>query len=86
MPLVEITFRTEAAEEAIRAIAEHVPNILVGAGSVRSLQQAEAAVDSGAKFLVSPASVNGWFCWQRSWEFQFFQARAHPQRSNGRSS
>lgn len=50
----EITFRTEAAEEAIRRISGSCPEMLVGAGTVLSLQQAQRAVAAGAKFLVAP--------------------------------
>ena len=50
----EITFRTAAAEEAIQRIASELPNILVGAGTVLSRDQAEKAVAAGARFIVSP--------------------------------
>ncbi len=54
LPCAEITFRTEAAEEAIRLIAEACPELLVGAGTVLSRGQAQRAVDAGAGFVVSP--------------------------------
>jgi len=54
LPLAEITFRTAAAEEAIRNIATALPNILVGAGTVLSVEQVQRAVNAGAKFIVSP--------------------------------
>jgi len=54
LPLAEITFRTDAAEEAIRKITTELPDILVGAGTVLSVDQAKRAVDAGAKFIVSP--------------------------------
>lgn len=50
---VEVTFRTEAAAEAIRAMAEH-PDMLVGAGTVLTVRQVEEAVEAGARFVVSP--------------------------------
>jgi len=50
----EVTFRTAAGEEAIRRIAEEVPDMLVGAGTVLNVKQAEAALRAGAKFIVSP--------------------------------
>lgn len=53
LPLVEVTFRTESAEEAIRAISER-GDILVGAGTVVTISQAEKAAAAGAKFIVSP--------------------------------
>lgn len=54
LPCAEITFRTAAAEEAIRRIATGYPDILVGAGTVLSREQAERAVAAGARFIVSP--------------------------------
>jgi 2-dehydro-3-deoxyphosphogluconate aldolase/(4S)-4-hydroxy-2-oxoglutarate aldolase len=54
LPCAEITFRTEAAEETIRRITEAQPGMLIGAGTVLSIQQAQKAVDAGAHFIVSP--------------------------------
>jgi 2-dehydro-3-deoxyphosphogluconate aldolase/(4S)-4-hydroxy-2-oxoglutarate aldolase len=54
LPIVEVTFRTAAAEQAIRNITAALPEILVGAGTILTVQQAEAAIKAGAKFLVSP--------------------------------
>ncbi|MCB1329203.1 MAG: bifunctional 4-hydroxy-2-oxoglutarate aldolase/2-dehydro-3-deoxy-phosphogluconate aldolase [Maritimibacter sp.] len=54
LPVAEVTFRTPAAADAIRAIAQAVPEILLGAGTVLTPDQAEAAKDAGAKFLVTP--------------------------------
>lgn len=54
LPVAEITFRTDAAAAAIRAIATQCPDVLVGAGTVLTPDQADSAVDAGAKFLVSP--------------------------------
>jgi 2-dehydro-3-deoxyphosphogluconate aldolase / (4S)-4-hydroxy-2-oxoglutarate aldolase len=51
---VEITFRSEAAVDAIRAIRARVPRMVVGAGTVLTTVQADAAVEAGATFLVSP--------------------------------
>ena len=53
LPLAEVTFRTEAAEESIRRIAGAFTEMLVGAGTVSSVEQAVKAVEAGAKFLVS---------------------------------
>ncbi len=50
----EITFRTDAAEESIRQISKAYPDFLVGAGTVLTTAQADAAMDAGASFLVSP--------------------------------
>jgi len=54
LPCVEITFRTSAAEEAIQRIVPAHPKMLVGAGTVLSVSQAEKAVSAGARFVVSP--------------------------------
>ena len=54
LPLAEITFRTQAAEESIRRIAKEVPQVLVGAGTVLTVDQVDRALDAGAKFIVSP--------------------------------
>ena len=54
IPAAEVTFRTDAAEEAIKAMAKAYPDMLVGAGTVLSVEKAEAAVKAGAKFIVSP--------------------------------
>lgn len=50
----EITFRTEAAAESIAMISRECPEITVGAGTIITAEQAEIAIDSGSKFLVSP--------------------------------
>jgi 2-dehydro-3-deoxyphosphogluconate aldolase/(4S)-4-hydroxy-2-oxoglutarate aldolase len=54
LPCAEITFRTAAAADAIRAMTSEFPQMLVGAGTVLSAQNADDAVAAGAKFLVSP--------------------------------
>ena len=55
----EITFRTAAAEEAIRRISEAVPELVVGAGTVLTPEQAERALAAGARFIVSPGLGEG---------------------------
>jgi 2-dehydro-3-deoxyphosphogluconate aldolase / (4S)-4-hydroxy-2-oxoglutarate aldolase len=52
----EVTFRTAAGLESLRRMASEFPDMLVGAGTVLSPQQADAARDAGAKFVVSPGS------------------------------
>lgn len=54
LPLMEVMFRTEAAADSIKQISEQMPDFIVGAGTVLTVEQAEKAVDYGAKFLVSP--------------------------------
>lgn len=52
--LMEITFRTAAAAESIRLVREKCPAMLVGAGTVNTLDQAKQALAMGAQFIVSP--------------------------------
>ncbi len=54
LPCAEVTFRTDAAEEAIRVMTTEYPDMLVGAGTVLTIEQVDRAVDAGAKFIVSP--------------------------------
>ncbi|MDY0287835.1 MAG: bifunctional 4-hydroxy-2-oxoglutarate aldolase/2-dehydro-3-deoxy-phosphogluconate aldolase [Sphaerochaeta sp.] len=54
LPCAEVTFRTDAAEQAIRNITKAYPDMLVGAGTVTNLDYAKKAVAAGAKFIVSP--------------------------------
>ncbi len=54
IPAAEVTFRTDAAEESIRLIAQNCPNVIVGAGTILNIEQCERAIAAGAKFIVSP--------------------------------
>lgn len=54
LPCAEITFRTDAAEEAIRLISASNPEVMIGAGTVISVLHAEKAIHAGARFIVSP--------------------------------
>ena len=54
LPAAEVTFRTAAAEEAIRRIVKEVPEMLVGAGTVLTKEQADRAIAAGVQFIVSP--------------------------------
>ena len=54
LPCAEVTFRTEAAEESIRIMAEQFPEMLLGAGTVLTIDQVDRAVNAGATFIVSP--------------------------------
>ena len=61
--VMEITFRTAAAADSIKAVADSCPDMLVGAGTVLNLPQCKLAVEMGAKFIVSPgfdAEVVDW--------------------------
>jgi len=63
LPVAEITLRTEAALDSIRLIASGVPEVIVGAGTVLNREQAEAACDAGAQFLVSPGMIEAVVVW-----------------------
>ncbi len=54
LPVAEVTFRTDAAEESIRIMKREFPEMMVGAGTVVNVEQAKRALDAGASFLVSP--------------------------------
>ena len=54
LPCAEVTFRTAAAEESIRRMAKAYPDMIIGAGTVLTCEQADRAIDAGAKFIVSP--------------------------------
>ncbi len=54
LPTAEVTYRTAAAEGAIKRMVAEVPEIIVGAGTITSVEMAQSAVNAGAKYLVSP--------------------------------
>jgi 2-dehydro-3-deoxyphosphogluconate aldolase/(4S)-4-hydroxy-2-oxoglutarate aldolase len=54
LTVAEVVFRTDRALECLKAVAEEVPEMIAGAGTVLSAEQAEAAVAAGAQFIVSP--------------------------------
>lgn len=54
LPSAEVTFRTACASDAIREMSAKRPELLVGAGTVLTLEQARRAVDAGARYVVSP--------------------------------
>ncbi len=54
LPVAEITFRTEAAEESIKRVAKELPDVALGAGTVLKVEQVKRAVDAGAAFIVTP--------------------------------
>jgi 2-dehydro-3-deoxyphosphogluconate aldolase/(4S)-4-hydroxy-2-oxoglutarate aldolase len=58
LPSIEITLRTPAGIEALRAAVAGVPGALVGAGTVLSAEAADAAIDAGARFVVTPGLVD----------------------------
>ena len=54
LPVAEITFRTDAAEAAIANLSQHLPDMLIGAGTVLTIENVKKAVGAGAKFMVAP--------------------------------
>ncbi len=54
LPCAEVTFRTPVAEESIRLMAKTFPEMIIGAGTVLTTEQANRAIGAGAKFIVSP--------------------------------
>lgn len=54
LPVAEITFRTDAAEQAIRNVHAELPDVMLGAGTVLTVDQVKRAVDAGAAYIVSP--------------------------------
>ena len=54
LPLAEITFRTDAAEAAMKRLSKELPDLLLGAGTVLTTEQIDRAVDAGATFIVTP--------------------------------
>jgi len=54
IPCAEVTFRTAEGEECIRRIAKGLPEVLLGAGTVLTVEQVDRAVNAGAKFIVTP--------------------------------
>ncbi len=54
LPIIEVTFRTEATTESIKRLTIELPDILVGAGTVLKVDQVKDAIKTGAKFIVTP--------------------------------
>jgi 2-dehydro-3-deoxyphosphogluconate aldolase / (4S)-4-hydroxy-2-oxoglutarate aldolase len=59
LTVVEVVFRTDRALECLAAVADEVPEMIAGAGTVLTIRQAEQALASGAKFIVSPGLDEG---------------------------
>ena len=71
LDLIEVTLRTPAALDAIRAIRAHVPQARVGAGTVLTPEQAQEAIAAGARFIVSPGMTPRLIEAARSWAVPF---------------
>ena len=59
LTVAEVVFRTDRALECLQCVADEVPEMIAGAGTVLTVDQANAAVDAGAKFIVSPGLDDG---------------------------
>jgi 2-dehydro-3-deoxyphosphogluconate aldolase/(4S)-4-hydroxy-2-oxoglutarate aldolase len=59
LQVAEVVFRTDRALECLQAVADEVPEMIAGAGTVLSAEQAQAAISNGAKFIVSPGLDDG---------------------------
>jgi len=82
LPCAEITFRTAAAEESIRTLSQEFPEILLGAGTVLTIDQAKKAVDGGAQFLVTPGFDEAVVTWSMAQEVPIFPGVATPTEIN----
>jgi 2-dehydro-3-deoxyphosphogluconate aldolase/(4S)-4-hydroxy-2-oxoglutarate aldolase len=65
LPVAEVTLRTDGALDSIRFIARHVVDVVVGAGTVINRDQAKAAVEGGAQFIVCPGMIEDVVLWSR---------------------
>ena len=81
--VIEVTLRTEGALGAIEAIARHVPDMLVGAGSIRRASQFGDIVNAGAKFAVSPGSAPALFDAARESRMPFVPGAVTPSEVLG---
>ena len=59
LKVAEVVFRTDRALDCLKAVADEVPEMLAGAGTVLSIDQARDAIEAGAKFIVSPGLDDG---------------------------
>ena len=78
VPLIEVTFRSDLAAEAIKELAKS-GKLMVGAGTVRTLAEAETAVENGAQFVVSPAIVPEVIDYCLAHEIPVFPGTATPR-------
>jgi 2-dehydro-3-deoxyphosphogluconate aldolase/(4S)-4-hydroxy-2-oxoglutarate aldolase len=78
LPCAEITFRTPAAAEALRRIAAERPDVVVGAGTVLSTEQAARAKEAGARFIVSPGLNRRVVEWCQSHDLPIFPGVCTP--------
>lgn len=82
LPCAEITFRTAAARESIGKLATQFPEMLVGAGTVLTVEQAQQAVEAGARFLVTPGFDETVVRWCLEQDVPIFPGVATPTEIN----
>ena len=82
LPCAEITFRTAAAQQSIRTLSDKFPEMLVGAGTVLSVGQAQQAIDAGARFLVTPGFDEKVVAWSLERKVPIFPGVATPTEIN----
>ena len=78
LPIAEITLRTDAALESIRIIAREAPDVIVGAGTVINREQAEAACEAGAQFIVTPGMVEELVVWAQEHDVPILAGAVTP--------
>jgi 2-dehydro-3-deoxyphosphogluconate aldolase/(4S)-4-hydroxy-2-oxoglutarate aldolase len=78
LPIAEITLRTEAALQSIRILARETPEVILGAGTVVTREQAEMARDAGAQFLVSPGMVEQVVIWAQEHQIPVLPGAVTP--------
>jgi 2-dehydro-3-deoxyphosphogluconate aldolase/(4S)-4-hydroxy-2-oxoglutarate aldolase len=78
LPVIEITLRSQAAIDAIKAIAAEVPGAHVGAGTVRESGQGKEAVAAGARFIVSPGATARLLDAAQDWGVPYLPGAATP--------
>ena len=86
LPAAEVTFRTACAEDCIKKIHEELPDMLLGAGTVLTKDQADRAMAAGASFIVAPLQIYGWFYAKISAGPDGRQSRRFRQQSRWRWS
>ena len=75
---MEVTLRTDAAPESIRRIAQKFPEVLLGAGTVITFEQAQVAWQAGAQFLVSPGLDERVLIWVKQKDLPFLPSAVTP--------
>ena len=78
LPVAEVTLRTDSALESIRVISREVDGVLVGAGTVINTEQAEAARDAGAQFLVCPGMIEEIVLWAQEHQIPILSGAVTP--------